>query len=46
MEKEINGFLKIILEQKEDTLWPFLKKIGLEAEQKGFNDFNIRADIK
>lgn len=38
IEKEVDQLLKIILEKEEDTLWPLLKKIRLEAEQKGFND--------
>lgn len=38
IEKEVDGLLKLILEKELDTLWPLLKKIRLEAEQKGFND--------
>ncbi len=30
--------LKVILDQQEDNLLPFLEKIRLDAEKKGFND--------
>jgi len=36
--EEVDRFLSAILEKQPDDLWPFLEKLRVEANKKGFND--------
>ena len=35
---EVDQFLSMIFEKKDDEIWPFLEQLRAKAEQKGFND--------
>ena len=44
ISQELDQFLATIFDKKEDDIWPFLEKLRIEAETKGFDD-HVLAEI-